>query len=175
MKKISITVSKARIIVECCIGLLKMKWRRLHGFRIKEYLRIVPQIILCACILHNISIEENDVNGEEERAMRSEEERQEEVFEERRQLCQIVNDLRASQADIAAELIRGIFEIIGYKNSCRISSSIEILTLKFLSSCFVLRLSSFFLLSLPVVELNHQALQSFFCLFSSCPFVLVAE
>ena len=58
-------VSRARIIVECCIALLKMKWRRLHAFHIKEFLKIVPHIIL-----HNICIDAGDVDEDARKTLR---------------------------------------------------------------------------------------------------------
>lgn len=65
-------ISSARCIVENAFGLLKMKWRRLHQHSIAEHTRIIPQLILCACVLHNICIDEGDVNEEEEAAVRDE-------------------------------------------------------------------------------------------------------
>ena len=63
-------ISSARCIVENAFGLLKMKWRRLHQHSIAESTRVVPQLILCACMLHNICIDAGDVNDEEDAAIR---------------------------------------------------------------------------------------------------------
>ena len=63
-------ISSARCIVENAFGLLKMKWRRLHQHSIAECTRVVPQLILCACVLHNICIDAGDVNDEENAAVR---------------------------------------------------------------------------------------------------------
>ena len=60
--------------VENAFGFLKMKWRRLHQHAIAECTRVVPHIILCACVLHNICIDAGDVNDEEAAAVRNEEE-----------------------------------------------------------------------------------------------------
>ena len=65
-------ISSARCVVENAFGLLKMKWRRLHQHSIAESTRVVPQLILCACVLHNIRIDAGDVNEEEDAAMRDE-------------------------------------------------------------------------------------------------------
>ena len=84
---------------DCCIGLLKMKWRRLNAHRIKEFIKVVPLLITCACILHNICIDAGDVELDEDEAMRSEEEMAEEL-EERKDICRIAQVARQSQADI---------------------------------------------------------------------------
>ena len=49
-------ISSARCIVENAFGLLKMKLRRLHQHSIAKSTRVIPQLILCACVLHNICI-----------------------------------------------------------------------------------------------------------------------
>lgn len=67
-------ISKARVIVECCIGLLKMKWCRLHHHLIEERTEVIANYILAACILHNICIDAGDVNAEEDAAERDPEE-----------------------------------------------------------------------------------------------------
>ena len=69
------SVSRARCVVENAFGLLKMKWRRLHQHSIAESTAIIPQLILCACILHNICIDAGDVNAEEDAAVLDDEER----------------------------------------------------------------------------------------------------
>lgn len=66
------SISSARCIVENAFGLLKMKWRRLHQYSIQESTRIIPELVLCACILHNICIDAGDVNHEEQAAVRDE-------------------------------------------------------------------------------------------------------
>ena len=68
-------ISRARCVVENAFGLLKMKWRRLHQHSIAEHTNIIPQLVLCACVLHNICIDAGDVNAEEDAAVRNEEER----------------------------------------------------------------------------------------------------
>ena len=47
-----------------------MKWRRLHQHSIAESTRLIPQLVLCACVLHNVCIDAGDVNEEEEGAVR---------------------------------------------------------------------------------------------------------
>ena len=66
------SISCARCVVENAFGLLKMKWRRLHQHSIQESTRIIPELVLCACILHNICIDAGDVNDEEDAAVRDE-------------------------------------------------------------------------------------------------------
>ena len=66
----NVSISGARCVVENAFGLLKMKWRRLHQHSIQESTRIIPEIVLCACILHNICIDAGDVNDEEDAAVR---------------------------------------------------------------------------------------------------------
>lgn len=68
---ISASVSHGRVIVECCIGLLESKWRRLLQFSIEENTALIPHIILCACILHNICVDAGDVDFIEAQAQRS--------------------------------------------------------------------------------------------------------
>ena len=69
------SISRARCVVENAFGLLKMKWRRLHQHSIAENTNIIPRLVLCACVLHNICIDAGDVNAEEDAAIRNEEER----------------------------------------------------------------------------------------------------
>ena len=67
--------SRARCAVENAFWLLKIKWHRLHQHSIAEHTSIIPQLVLCACVLHNISIDAGDVNVEEDAAVRNAEER----------------------------------------------------------------------------------------------------
>lgn len=60
------SISRARCVVENAFGLLKMKWRRLHQHSIAESTRLILQLVLCACVLHNVCIDAGDVNEEEE-------------------------------------------------------------------------------------------------------------
>ena len=69
------SISRARCVVENAFGLLKMKWRRLHQHSIAEHTTIIPQLVLCACVLHNICIDSGDINAEEDAAVRNEDER----------------------------------------------------------------------------------------------------
>lgn len=69
------SISRARCVVENAFGLLKMKWRWLHQHSIAENTVLIPQLILCACVLHNICIDAGDVNAEEDAAVRNDEER----------------------------------------------------------------------------------------------------
>lgn len=69
------SISRARCVVENAFGLLKMKWRRLHQHSIAENTNIIPRLVLCAYVLHNICIDAGDVNAEEDAAVRNEEER----------------------------------------------------------------------------------------------------
>lgn len=59
-------VSAARCIIENAIGLLKMKWRRFHKHQIAEETDIIPDLIICGCVLHNICIDAGDVNQAED-------------------------------------------------------------------------------------------------------------
>ena len=68
------SISRARCVVENAFGLLKMKWRRLHQHSIAENANIIPRLVLCACVLHNICIDAGDVNAEEDAAARNKEE-----------------------------------------------------------------------------------------------------
>ena len=68
-------ISRARCVVENTFGLLKMKWRRLHQHSIAEHTGIIPQLVLCACVLHNVCIDAGDVNTDEDAAVRNAEER----------------------------------------------------------------------------------------------------
>ena len=69
------SISRARCVIENAFGLLKMKWRRLHQHSVAENTILIPQLILCACVLHNICIDAGDVNAEEDAAVRNEDER----------------------------------------------------------------------------------------------------
>lgn len=52
--------SSTRIVVEHAIGLLKSRFRRLLHFTEQVNLNQVKNIVTCACILHNICINQND-------------------------------------------------------------------------------------------------------------------
>jgi hypothetical protein len=71
-------ISRGRVIVENSFGLLKMKWRRLHQHSIAEKTELIPELVLCACILHNICIDAGDVNAIEANAIRVPAEKEEE-------------------------------------------------------------------------------------------------
>ena len=68
-------ISRATCVVENTFGLLKMKWRRLRQHSIAEHTNIIPQLVLCACVLHNVCIDAGDVNTDEDAAVRNAEER----------------------------------------------------------------------------------------------------
>jgi len=57
-KAFNMALSSTRIIVEHAFGRLKNRWRRLKSMDIN--LDLVPRIILCACLLHNICEDVND-------------------------------------------------------------------------------------------------------------------
>lgn len=69
------TVSRGRCIVENGIGLFKMKFRRFHQHSVAEKTEIIPELILCAVIFHNICIDAGDVNNIENAAVRDEADR----------------------------------------------------------------------------------------------------
>ena len=53
-------LSGNRVFVECAIGLLKMKWRRLlNAFQMKNY-DLIPLYIVACCILHNLDLKRMD-------------------------------------------------------------------------------------------------------------------
>jgi hypothetical protein len=87
------SISSARCIVENAFGLLKMKWRRLHKHSVAEGTTLIPQLILCACVLHNICIDAGDQNDEERAAVRNEEERLEERAEINEACDRILNNI----------------------------------------------------------------------------------
>jgi hypothetical protein len=59
--KFNTAVSSSRGIVENGIGLFKMKWRRFHKHQIAELTNIIPDLIICGCVLHNICFDAGDV------------------------------------------------------------------------------------------------------------------
>lgn len=64
-KAFNTAICSQRVIVEQTIGLLKGKWQRLKNFRIHEDTNIVPLLVKCAIILHNICIKNNAWNDAE--------------------------------------------------------------------------------------------------------------
>ena len=69
LKHFDYSLSRCRCIVENCIGLLKIKWRRFDKHQIVKDTDIVPDLIICACVLHNICIDAGDVNNAEAKAI----------------------------------------------------------------------------------------------------------
>lgn len=59
-KKFNYILSSSRIVVEHAFGLLKGRFRRLLHFTEHRHIPFVVNIIVCACILHNICIDQND-------------------------------------------------------------------------------------------------------------------
>ena len=49
------------MVVERCIGLLKGRFRKLKTLMAVDKLDDVPEIVVCACILHNICIVDDDI------------------------------------------------------------------------------------------------------------------
>ena len=49
--------------VERCIGLYKGSFRKFKTLMDIEYLEDIPEIVKCACVLHNICIAELDIDG----------------------------------------------------------------------------------------------------------------
>jgi hypothetical protein len=68
------STSRGRIIIENGIGLFKMKFRRFHKHQIAELTDIIPDLIMCACVLHNICIDAGDVNRDETNARNDDDE-----------------------------------------------------------------------------------------------------
>ena len=58
-KRFNKEISKARVKVEHCYGILKGLWRILRQ-AIQDDIQKVPLIILCCCILHNVCVFQND-------------------------------------------------------------------------------------------------------------------
>lgn len=58
-KAFNTAICGQRVIVEQAIGLLKGKWQRLKNFRIHEDTNLVPLLVKCAIILHNICVKNN--------------------------------------------------------------------------------------------------------------------
>lgn len=100
-------ISRGRVVVENCFGLLKMKWRRLHQHSIAEKTDIIPELILCSCILHNICIDAGDVNDVEEAAVRNNEERDNEIEEINGAYDRIIHmeglNMRANAVNLVAD------------------------------------------------------------------------
>lgn len=59
-------LTSTRVLVENTIGLLKTKWRRLQHHVILEKTDLIPALVLCAGILHNMCIDANCVTGDED-------------------------------------------------------------------------------------------------------------
>ena len=53
-------LSKTRIYVECSIGLLKMRWRRILDYCHINNTEMIPFYILACCILHNICLRRDE-------------------------------------------------------------------------------------------------------------------
>lgn len=98
-------ISRGRVVVENCFGLLKMKWRRLHQHSIAEKTDIIPELIICACILHNICIDAGDVNDVEQNAIRSPEEVEEDREELNAGYDRIINIEGLNMATNASNLV----------------------------------------------------------------------
>ena len=52
-----------RMAVERCIGLYKGRFRKLKTLTDIDKLEDIPEIVICACVLHNIFIAELDIEG----------------------------------------------------------------------------------------------------------------
>lgn len=63
-------LSKNKIVIEHCFGLLKQKFRQLYHIKLRSLEDICPSIRAC-CVLHNLAINDKvlevptEVNGEE--------------------------------------------------------------------------------------------------------------
>lgn len=57
--------SSNRIKIEHCNGLLKQKWRQLYHVKLRKIRNIVNFIRAC-CVLHNLSLEDNENYGEDD-------------------------------------------------------------------------------------------------------------
>ena len=55
-KNFNHNLSSNRIFVECSIGLLKMRWRRISGLCHLNNIEMVPFYVIACCILHNICL-----------------------------------------------------------------------------------------------------------------------
>ena len=49
------------MVVERCIGLSKGRFRKLITLMDTDKLEDIPEIVICACVLHNICIAEHDI------------------------------------------------------------------------------------------------------------------
>jgi hypothetical protein len=105
-RRFNFHVSRARCIVENAIGLLKMKWRRFHKHQIAELTDIIPDLILCAIVLHNICIDAGDVTAEEDVAVRDEDEAAEERAEINAAYSRVANAVAASMSEDAEEQVQ---------------------------------------------------------------------
>lgn len=63
-KDFNFMLSSTRMIVENAFGALKNRFRRILHFTEQVHLPFVVDIIVCACILHNICIDQNDILDE---------------------------------------------------------------------------------------------------------------
>jgi hypothetical protein len=118
LKKFNFCVSRGRCIIENAIGLLKMKWRRFYKHQIDEETEIIPDLVLAACVLHNICIDANDVNAEEANAVRDEEEAAEERAEIIAAYNRVLSHAHASMminadqlVEAAKQKVRNIFTL----------------------------------------------------------------
>lgn len=59
-RRFNYIISSGRVVVEHAFGLLKGRFRRLLHFTEHRQIGFVANLIVCACILHNICIDQND-------------------------------------------------------------------------------------------------------------------
>lgn len=60
-KKINFCVSSARISIERCIGLWKVRWRSILDVLPMVTLEKIPEYLIATCVLHNICILKGDM------------------------------------------------------------------------------------------------------------------
>lgn len=52
-------LSRNRVMAECAIGVLKMRWRRLLDMCDMRLVQLIPFYVVTCCILHNICVKRN--------------------------------------------------------------------------------------------------------------------
>lgn len=59
-KRLNYMLASMRVIIEHVFGLMKGRFRRILHFTEHHQVSFVANLVVCACILHNICIDQND-------------------------------------------------------------------------------------------------------------------